>query len=355
METIRMIPMIPPSTARLYVAALSEIVDWGQQFTHVDEYRRVNNTIGEGVNVAILDTGVASEHPDLKRNVVSVIDFTGDTRPLNPHGTHVAGIIAASADDTGVVGVAPGAKLHSIRVLDADGLCPADYSYVIKGLEWVLEHPEIDIVNLSLGAPIMPPDRFHALISQLSNRGVIIVAASGNEGAKELSYPARYTECISVAAMDQKGKITNFSNTSDRLDVAAPGVDIYSTWVNGGYGYAKDTGTSMSAPFISGLLALMIAYHRNGGDHDTPLTNYMDAIAHLQTFQSGILVSGLATCPDVNARCVGVGIVNAAPVLAKSKTATMLAAASETMPNWRVKFYLAVDKVLRWLILGPTE
>ena len=350
METARMIPMIPPSTAKKVISALSEMVDWGQTFTHVGEYRDTNKTMGEGVNVAVLDTGIP-EHPDLKGNLVSSVDFTGDTRAFHPHSCHVAGIIAADADGVGVVGVAPKAKLHSVRVLDADGLCPSDYSFVISGLEWVLDHPEIDIVNLSLGAPIQPPDQMHTLISELANRGVIIVVASGNEGAKDLDYPAKYPETISVAAMDKDGKITNFSNVGDGLKVMAPGVDIYSTWVNGGYGYCIESGSSMAAPFISGLLALMLTYHRNGGDHDTPLTSYMSAISHLQTFQSGMLVSGLKSC-QVDSQCIGVGIVNAAPILARYKTASVLATAAETIPNWRMRLYGAIDGVFRKIILG---
>lgn len=345
MENIR---MIPPSNAKTYVAALSEVVDWGQNFTHVGEYRENNKTVGEGINVAVLDTGIAAEHPDLKNNIAGVVDFTGDTRTVNPHATHVAGIIAAAADGVGVIGIAPEAKLYSLRVLDSDGLCPSDYRYVIEGLEWVIDHPEIDIVNISLGASIQPPDRMHALIRELANRGVIIIAASGNEGAKDLCYPAKYTEVISVAAMDKNGKIANFSNVGANLDCFAPGVDVYSTWVNGGYGYAKESGSSMAAPFISGLLALMLSYHRNGDKHETPLTNYIDAIAHLQSFQSGLLVSGLNSS-------FGVGIVNAAPVLAKAKTAEAIAAKADVLPTWRMKAYVAVDKILRWIILGPTR
>ena len=343
-----MIPMIPPSTAETYVAALSEIVDWGQNFTHVCDYRINNGTLGAGVNVAVLDSGIAKDHPDLKNNVVSMVDFTGDTRPFHPHGTHVAGIIAASADDAGVIGVAPEAKLHSLRVLDADGLCPSDYRYVIQALEWVRDHPEIDIVNISLGSPIPGPERMKTIISELVHRGVIIVAASGNDRAKEISYPARYDDIISVAAMDKDGNIANFSNVGQSLDVVAPGVDIYSTWVNGGFGYAKESGTSMSAPFISGLLALMLSYHRNGGEHETPLTNYLDAIAHLQTFQDGMLVSGIPGG-------IGVGITKATTQMAKAKTVDVITSKSNSVPNWRMTLYVTIDKLIRRIILGPTE
>lgn len=159
--------------------------------------------------------------------------------------THVGGIIAAAADDHGVVGVAPEAKLHSVRVLDSDGLCPVDYSWVIQGLEWVADHREIDIVNLSLGAPIQPPDRMQSIIRSLAARGTLVVAASGNDSSNVVSWPARYDECIAVAAMDKDGKIARFSNVDASLEVVAPGVDIYSTWINGGYGYAKESGTCL--------------------------------------------------------------------------------------------------------------
>jgi hypothetical protein len=104
----------------------------------------------------------------------------------------------------------------------------------------------------------------------------------------------------------------------------------------------------MSAPFISGLLALMLSYHRNGGDHETPLTHYMEAIAHLQAFQAGILVSGLN-------KNFGVGITNVAPILAKVKTTQVLTQTAAVLPTWRMKLYSGIDKMIRRVVLGPTE
>lgn len=332
----------------MMVSALSEIVDWGQTFAGVAEYREKNGTKGTNVNVAVLDSGVPKEHPDLTPNVVQAVDFTGDNRRFNPHGCHVGGIIAAAADDRGVVGVAPEAKLHSVRVLDSDGLCPADYSWVIQGLEWVADHREIDIVNLSLGAPIQPPDRMQSIIRSLSARGTLIVAASGNDGSNVVSWPAKYDEVVAVAAMDKDGKIARFSNVDPSLEVVAPGVDIYSTWINGGYGYAKESGTSMSAPFISGLLALMIAYHRNGDAHETPMTNYLEAVAHLQGFQDGKLVAGLPN------QSVGVGVLNVHPMLAKeaSSCSQAQAAMQTSVSGWKRRFYRWLESVARRRLLS---
>lgn len=343
-----MVPMIPPAMPTLMVPALSEIVDWGQTFVGVSQYREQNATNGQGINVAVLDSGVPKEHPDLTPNVAEQVDFTGDSRPFNPHGCHVGGIIAAAADDHGVVGVAPEAKLYSVRVLDADGLCPANYSWVIDGLEWVLARRDIDIVNISLGAPIRPPDRLQSVIRQLAARGTLIVAASGNDSSNTVSWPAKYDECISVAAMDKTGKIARFSNVDPSLEVVAPGVDIYSTWINGGYGYAKESGTSMSAPFISGLLALMISYHRNGDAHQTPMTNYLEAVSHLQGFQDGKLVAGL---PNHE---VGVGVLNLHSALAQQASSCRQAEAAikTTHSGLRRKLYRWAEALVRRILLG---
>jgi len=340
MDMVRFIPDVEPKRV---VGVLSETIDWGQKFMGVDAYRTNANTTGSGVKVAILDTGVDPNHPDLKPNLVDSVDFTGDARLLHGHASHVAGIAGAKADGVGIVGVAPDCSLYSVRVLDADGLCPGDYSWIIKGFEWSIDS-KVDVINLSLGSPAEPPQELRSLILKAVNSGIIVVSAGGNEGQKQLNWPARYEEVISVAALDKNGKIATFSNVGDHLTTAAPGVDIYSTWVGGGY--AQESGSSMSSPFVAGIVALMLSYHRNGGDHDTPLTNYREAIVHLNVFaQPGPLVTE-------SGDPLNIGLLNFNQVIAKSMAQNhQVEAKLEGVSKWRVDLYGWLHSILRKVII----
>ena len=340
MKRIRFIPDTEPTKV---VSALSETIDWGQEFMGVSSYRKSANTTGTGVKVAVLDTGIDPSHPDLRENLAGSIDFTGDSREINGHGTHCAGIIGARANGIGVVGVAPDCSLYSVRVLDSDGLCPGDFSWIINGFEWCLEN-EMDIINLSLGSSAEPPKRLRELVLKAVNSGIIIVAAAGNEGQKKLNWPARYDEVISVAALDKDGKIANFSNIGDGLKTAAPGCDIYSTWTNGEY--AKESGTSMASPFVAGILALMLSYHRDGNDHDTPFTNWTDAISHLNTFaQPGAILTQ-------NGDPLNIGLLNFGMAVAKRvEKYCEENAMFNGIPLWRIKIYKWAHTILRKIIL----
>ena len=285
-KLVRFIPQYIPFKV---VSALSEVVDWGLQFTGIEKYRSILKTRGENIKVVILDTGASPAHPDLCDNFKDYEDFTGENDPMDRlgHATHVAGIIGASDNSIGVVGVAPRCSLYSGKVLNNQGLCPPDYSWIIKGLEWAIDM-KADIVNLSLGAPIVPPAALHKVIRKATSQGMVIVAASGNEQLKNIDFPGRYEEVISVAAMDKNGRIANYSNIGPGLDFVAPGSDIYSTYINSGYSIVS--GTSMSSPFIAGISALLLSYHRDGKEHKTPIHNYQDIIDHIKKFEKGKLI-----------------------------------------------------------------
>ena len=285
--------LIDKPQPKLVVAALSQIIDWGQTSLHVGDYQKNAKTLGEGVKVAVLDTGVDTEHPDLKPNLKAAVDFTGcgvrDTKC--GHGSHVSGIIAAAgANDTGVLGVAPKCELYSARVLDDDGTCPGDYQWIIDGIHWAIAQ-HCDVINMSLGSPCEPPPLVHSAIQAACAAGIIVVVAAGNDGQPALNWPARYAECVAVAAIGKDGRLANFSDYGTGLAAVAPGVDIYSTWLNGQY--CKESGSSMSAPFISGMIALMLSYHRNGQPHATPLVTTADAITHLRMFERGKCVTSI--------------------------------------------------------------
>ncbi|MFA9428811.1 S8 family serine peptidase [Egicoccus sp. AB-alg2] len=243
-------------------------------------------------DVAIIDAGVDPDHPDL--HVVETIGCAAPAfpaRPMGDHGTHVAGIAAALDDDAGVVGVAPGARIWSIRVADLQG--DIRLSSLVCAVEWVADNADtIDVANLSLearrDAPVtadcgvvdgQPPDPLHRAICLGVQRGVTFVAAAGNRSIDaRYVVPGGYPEVITVSAYaDFDGEpggtaapdcpeaplpevddtLAFFSNHGSAVDVAAPGVCIRSTVAGGGYGVMH--GTSMAAPHVAGAVALLRA------------------------------------------------------------------------------------------------
>ncbi|MED0676541.1 MULTISPECIES: S8 family peptidase [Aneurinibacillus] len=225
---------------------------------------------GEGVVVAVLDTGCQLDHSDLKDNIIGGRNFTTDYNG-NPnryednhyHGTHVAGTVAAILNNKGVVGVAPKASLLILKVLSADG--SGDYQWIIDAIEYALQWrgpngERVRIITMSLGGPEDSPE-LHKVIVKAVRQQVLVVCAAGNEGdndpdTPELSYPGAYNEVIQVGAVDLHGRLAEFSNTNNQVDLVAPGVDILSTYPGNKYGVLS--GTSMATPHVAGALALII-------------------------------------------------------------------------------------------------
>ncbi len=201
-------------------------------------------------------------HPDLP-NVKGWVNFssspTADDR--SGHGTHVAGIIGAANNGVGVVGVAPGTPLWSVKVFDDYGV--SWLSQLIAGLEWVAENARakgIKVANMSFGIRNVDYPAERDAIRLLIAAGVIPVAAAMNSGEATPWYPAAYPDVISVAATDESDQRAFFSNYgADWVDIAAPGLPILSTWVENGY--AENFGTSMAAPFVAGTVALCLTSH----------------------------------------------------------------------------------------------
>ncbi|MEI2716521.1 MAG: S8 family serine peptidase [Candidatus Nanopelagicales bacterium] len=210
---------------------------------------------GRGVTVAVLDSGVDASHPDLAGALVPGTSTRGgdrsapDTDP-NGHGTHVAGVIAARANNgLGVAGVAPEASIMPVKVLGSDG--SGWLSDVTEGIVWATDHGAT-VINLSLGGPdasVMAP-----AVEYAQRRGVTVVAAAGNDASAEASYPAALPGVVSVAAIGQRLDPAPFSNRGETIDFAAPGSGVLST-VPGGY--ESMSGTSMAAPHVSGVVALV--------------------------------------------------------------------------------------------------
>ncbi len=214
--------------------------------------------------IAIIDTGVDLEHPDIKDKIFSPgRDFVNDDDDATDdegHGTFVAGIAAASTNNNeGIAGVAWNCQVLPIKTMDSDGI--GSYWDIIEGIVWAVDNGA-DVINLSLGGDV-PAEALEDAVQYAYENGVVVVAAAGNDTDFVL-YPAAYDEyCLAVAATDYNDERPYWSNPGPEIDVAAPGMDIISlvpTWYFGPdslpYGYGK--GTSASTPHVAGLAALII-------------------------------------------------------------------------------------------------
>lgn len=219
---------------------------------------------GEGVKVAVLDTGVDLDHPDLAQNMLPGYNFIAPGKPPqddNQHGTHVAGIIAAANNQIGMVGVAPEAKIIPVKVLNRSG--NGSLVDVAKGIRWAVDEGKADIICMSLGSP-NPVQEVRKAIQHALSKKVVCFVAAGNAGVtKEVYYPANYPETIAIGSIDESLMRSGFSNTGTSLDFMAPGGRIFSTVPDNWY--AILSGTSMAAPFAAGVAALVLSYARKKG------------------------------------------------------------------------------------------
>jgi hypothetical protein len=269
---------------------------------------------GEGVKICVLDTGVFAAHPDF-----AATDLTGYSgtegiamtpwdEDVRGHGTHVTGIIAASGNDDGVVGVAPGAEIYVMRVFRDNGNF---YGSDIVAAAEACRDVGANIISMSLGGDTFDQGE-HDIFEELYREGILAVASSGNSGSSDTIYPAAYNKVLSVTASDEIGNIADFSTVNSHVNIAAPGkfhilrpasnpsssfvltrsylflpgVDIRSTWNDGLY--VSISGTSMAAPHVSGVLALLLSYRP-----DTPLdvlATVLQSTSHQQASRSGVHV-----------------------------------------------------------------
>jgi subtilisin family serine protease len=263
---------LPPFRIEATFTTLSETIDWGLTAYRIPDHWKA--TRGKNIKVAVLDTGIDEAHPDLKDAIDDARDFTRSRfGPVDRHGhgTHTAGTIAARQNDVGVVGVAPDCRLLIGKVLGDDG--SGSSATVAAGIDWACDSGS-DLISLSLGSP-EPDDTLLAAVERASAKGKFIIAAAGNDGRdNSVGYPARWRDTIAVAAVDRDGRVAQFSSRGPEVDIAAPGEDILSTWLNGGY--ARLSGTSMATPFVSGVVALALALERQPDKAQTPIRNIND-------------------------------------------------------------------------------
>lgn len=211
----------------------------------------------QDVVVAVIDTGVQLDHPDLEGRLVegyNVIDPSSPPDDDVGHGTHVAGIIAAQVNnEEGVAGMTWYTRIMPIKALDSTG---AGSAYAVaEGVIWAADHGA-QVINMSLGN-YAQAQFLHDAIKYAVEKGVVVVAASGNDNTDRPGYPAAYPEVIAVAATDEGGKKAAYSNYGDYIDVAAPGTSIASTYPGGRY--AALSGTSMACPHVAALASLIKA------------------------------------------------------------------------------------------------
>jgi subtilisin family serine protease len=231
-------------------------VSWGMARIHAPAAWKT--TTAPAVKVATLDTGVDLTHPDLIDNIKGGANILSPISPPqddNGHGTHVAGILAAEKNKIGVVGVGPNVDLYAVKVLGATG--NGMVSDIISGLEWCIAN-HIQVVNMSFGTQEDSPS-FREAITQAHNAGIVEVAAAGNDGpgGDTVEFPGRYPEVIAVSALTPSNHVALFSSVGPEVALTAPGVNVRSCYLGGGY--AILSGTSMSSPFAAGVAALVIS------------------------------------------------------------------------------------------------
>ncbi|MDQ4491597.1 S8 family serine peptidase [Sinomonas sp. ASV486] len=266
----------------------------GTPHADVDAVDAWTVTTGVGTKVAVLDTGVAGDNPDIAPKVVKQANFStsSTTDDLYGHGTHVAGIVAAIADNTiGVAGVCPGCVILNGKVLDDSG--SGSSSAIARGIDWAVANGA-KVINMSLAM------RFSSLtletaVNNAWNHGVVIVAAAGNSGSQAKMYPAAYTNVIAVAATDNNDAKASFSTYGAKwVDLAAPGVSVYSTFPNHPFGlqttynrsldYDIGSGTSMASPIVAATVALAWNAH--------PAYTNADVRAHVESTADKIAGTG---------------------------------------------------------------
>ncbi len=293
----------------------------------INTYEAWGVTTGSSnITIAVIDTGV-SDHEDFGSRLTRY-HVPATPADNSGHGTNVAGIAAAGLNSKGGAGVAPGVKVLGISVFTYDSkekACYADQTDVIKAINYVANGTgsaarRADIINLSLGGRIFNSS-YGTVIGNAYKKGVTVIASAGNEASNAYAWPAGYDHVIAVAAVDQRGAKTDFSNPSPYVDIAAPGYNMFSTWnrteaheedvmypksdTSSHSEYGQMNGTSQAAPVIAGACAL-----------------YMSAVGHVDpdTMEKVLLSSTNKAATNGT----GAGIIDLAKMFSKDRTAPVI-------------------------------
>jgi subtilisin len=315
---------------------------WGVAGISADVAHAMGNR-GAGVKIAILDTGIDYTHPDLAENYIRGYDFVfDDYEPLDDnylsHGTHVAGIIAAREDGVGVIGVAPEAKILAAKVLDGGGFGTADW--IVAGIEWSVANGA-DIINMSFAGPDSQALRDACDAARCA--GVLLVAAGGNSftGGQPVQYPAAYDSVIAVTATDAYDTPGYFAPADDKVELSAPGVDIYSSVAGGKY--ATISGTSQASPHVTGAAALFLRFNTRDLNNDG-LVDCEDVRLLLQATAVDLGIAGKDPI-------FGYGLVNAGRAIAgggdNSQTLELLVNGADDFRQFKRTDVVSVDFSVR--------
>jgi thermitase len=277
--------LVSAATADEYFPRQYALQNNGQSFTNtagtlsvaggtadadVDAVEAWKVTTGSGIKVAVLDSGVASDNPDINPKVVLRANFSNSATNEDNygHGTHVAGIVAAIANNTdGVAGVCPGCTILAGKVLNDSGI--GSSSSLANGIDWAVSNGA-KVINMSIG--VRASRTLETAVNSAWSKGVVLVAAAGNGGNQTKIYPGAYLNVIAVAATDNTDAKASFSTYgASWVDIAAPGVNVYSTFPNHtfvlgtqnnrSFGYDVGNGTSMSSPIVAATAALAWSSH----------------------------------------------------------------------------------------------
>jgi thermitase len=295
--------------------------DWAGRLIGLDEARAT--TRGDRtVTIAVLDTGVDLAHPEYAAALLPGFDFVdiidgaedflgdrlgADPDPADPgvgHGSHVTGILVARGERM-PAGVAPRCRVLPVRVLGAlrqsETVIGAGLvDNINAGIKWAVDHGA-DVINMSLGIRHEGGGLPHTdVVRYAEQRGVLVVAAAGNDGGDTLYYPGALPGVVAVGAVDQSGEVASYSTWGAQVDLVAPGTDIWSTWLEGGYAFA--TGTSQATPYVAGAAALCQSVARERGRRlgSRQLDDLLGATADRQDqrFKNPRSGRGLLNVPD---------------------------------------------------------
>lgn len=271
----------------------TQTIATGKQDADVDAVEAWKVTTGSGVKVAILDSGVANVHDDIASQVVGHANFVSANTKEDPeadpedkygHGTHVAGIVAAKFNNKiGVAGVCPDCSILDVKVLNDNG--SGSSSVIANGISWAASNGA-KVINMSLGQRVSSRT-LEAAVNNAWSQGAVIVAAAGNAGTQAKIYPGAYPNVIAVAATDNNDAKASFSTYGKWVDVAAPGVNVYSTFPNHPFvlgtqngratGYDIASGTSMASPIVAATAAL--AWSSQPGANNTLVRSKIESTA----------------------------------------------------------------------------
>jgi major intracellular serine protease len=254
------ISLLPSITEEVFGISPYDIQTKGWEITKLDVDKQWVKSMGDGVTVAVIDTGCDYNHPDIKDNIIggyNSIKKNDNFMDDNGHGSHVCGTICSPDNGMGMVGVAPKAKILAIKALSSSGA--GSPNHIVNGIKYAIES-KVDIITMSLGSEGDIPNIKSAL-QEASAANILVFCAAGNSGpSKNIMYPARDPNAISIGAIDENFDRTNFTCSGDSLDFLSPGHNILSILPGNRYGLMS--GTSMSNPFAVGCAALYLSYHR---------------------------------------------------------------------------------------------